>query len=325
MPRLQGRSECHERQREPPALPPSSVPWFRVPATRRPRAAFGPCLSHHRTAAGAASVLQMKLGGSASGLRGRGRATEECLGLSCPSVASRPRVRNRCGHHRRCRAAGCKHYPGPSRVERCRACVQLRVFVPDNRIFGRDHDIELTIAVHVRGRDRITDLTGVRVDLLRLKSRKVRRRWLTASTRATEILVMQTTRITLSTLVKRQTDQRHRMPIPCAHHHAHAMAQQFRPPNRLAVRDIANLPSEALKVHEVHKIEDADRDAAVSVVLTLLLTPPIMHTTGRRAEPAVASTSARGAADAPTRPHISPSGHRRCDRPILQNPWARYS
>ena len=48
------------------------------------------------------------------------------------------------------------------------------VFVPDNRIFGRYHDIELTIAVHIRGRDRITDLTGARVDLLRLKARKLR-------------------------------------------------------------------------------------------------------------------------------------------------------
>ena len=56
------------------------------------------------------------------------------------------------------------------------------------------------------------------------------------------------------------------------------MAQQFRPSNRLAVRDIANLPSEALKVHEVHKIEDADRDAAVLVALTLLLTHPLLRT-----------------------------------------------
>ena len=48
-----------------------------------------------------------------------------------------------------------------------------RVLVPDHRVLGHDHDVELTIAVHVGRRDRVADLAGMRVDLLRLKSGKV--------------------------------------------------------------------------------------------------------------------------------------------------------
>ena len=48
-----------------------------------------------------------------------------------------------------------------------------RVFVPDDGVFGNDHDIGLSIAVHIGGRDCVADLAGVRVDFLGLKSREV--------------------------------------------------------------------------------------------------------------------------------------------------------
>ena len=47
-----------------------------------------------------------------------------------------------------------------------------RVFVPDDGVFGHDHDVGLSVAVHVGGRHRIADLAGMRVDLLRLKAGK---------------------------------------------------------------------------------------------------------------------------------------------------------
>ena len=49
------------------------------------------------------------------------------------------------------------------------------VFVPDDRILGSDHDVGFSIAVQVGDRDRIADFAGVRVNLLRLKSREVGR------------------------------------------------------------------------------------------------------------------------------------------------------
>ncbi len=43
------------------------------------------------------------------------------------------------------------------------------VLVPDDRILGRDHDVGLAVAVHVGHRDRVADLAGMRVDLLRFE------------------------------------------------------------------------------------------------------------------------------------------------------------
>ena len=55
------------------------------------------------------------------------------------------------------------------------SCFPSRVFVPDDGILGRDHDVGLSVAVYIGGCDCVADLAGVRVDLLGLKSGEIGR------------------------------------------------------------------------------------------------------------------------------------------------------
>ena len=57
------------------------------------------------------------------------------------------------------------------------------VLVPDDRILGHGHHVELVVAVHVGGRDGVADLAGMRIDLLASETWGIRPRLPRASIR----------------------------------------------------------------------------------------------------------------------------------------------